>query len=195
MVIAYVPAFLRPTDGSTLAAVGLTPHDLPIRRTTEPPPVRSVNAVPSTTRAPLKNRRGEYGGVARMPSSDGTPATDSGDTLTPNGERGQWFTDAARVSRMNGVDDRPERRRYYPDEENVPLSTAILEAVEAHENASLSGDELDLFRYVDPDAIDMLFTNTTDHDVDISVQFNLADVTISVWNDGGIDIRVTERMR
>jgi hypothetical protein len=92
------------------------------------------------------------------------------------------------------IDDSSERRRYYPDEDNVPLSTAIYEAIDAHEDASLTRDELDLFQHVNPEAIDMLFRDSIDGEVDISVQFNLTNVTVSVWSDGGIDIRVTEKM-
>jgi hypothetical protein len=92
------------------------------------------------------------------------------------------------------IDDSSERRRYYPDEDNVPLSTAIYEAIDAHEDASLTRDELDLFQHVNPEAIDMLFRDSVDGEVDISVQFNLTNVTVSVWSDGGIDIRVTEKM-
>jgi len=92
------------------------------------------------------------------------------------------------------IDDSSERRRYYPDEDNVPLSTAIYEAIDAHEDASLTRDELDLFQHVNPEAIDMLFRDSVDGEVDISVRFNLTNVTVSVWSDGGIDIRVTEKM-
>lgn len=96
---------------------------------------------------------------------------------------------------MDGVDESPERRRYYPDEENVPLSTAICEAIRAHEHASLIEDEVDLYNHVDPEAIDGLFVDTPGNDVEISVQFNLSDVTVSVWSDSGIDIRVSEKIR
>ena len=90
------------------------------------------------------------------------------------------------------MNDRPERRRYYPGDENVPLSEAILEAVRAHENASLSADEFDLYDHVNPEAIDALFRDASG--VDMSVQFHLTNVTVSVWSDGGIDIRVTDRI-
>lgn len=96
---------------------------------------------------------------------------------------------------MAGIDDHPERRRYYPDEDNVPLSTAIQKAIESHENASFISDEFDLFQHVNPEAIDMLFTDAPESDVEISVQFNLDNVTVSVWSDGGIDIRVSEKMQ
>lgn len=86
----------------------------------------------------------------------------------------------------------PERRKYYPDEEETPLSVAVLDAVEAHENASLSADQFRLYEHVNPDAIDQLFTGTAG--VDISVQIHLDNVTVSIWSDRGIDIRVTDRI-
>ena len=89
------------------------------------------------------------------------------------------------------MDENPERRRYYPDED-VPLSEAVREAVEAHENASLSQDEFDLYDHVNPEAIDMLFTDTAG--VDVSVQIDLTNVTVSIWSDGGVDIRVTDKI-
>lgn len=90
------------------------------------------------------------------------------------------------------MDEHPERRRFYPVEENVPLSEAVLEAVKAHENSSLSADEFGLYDHINPDAIDMLFRDTAD--VDVTVQIDLENVTVSIWSDGGIDIRVTDRI-
>lgn len=94
--------------------------------------------------------------------------------------------------RSTSMDDHPERRRYYPEHDDVALSEAILEAVQAHENASFSADEFTLFDHVHPDALDNLFKDTSD--VEISVQINLTNVTVSVWSDGGIDIRVTDKI-
>ncbi len=88
--------------------------------------------------------------------------------------------------------DHPERRRYYPVSENIPLSEAVSEAVQAHEEASLSGDEFDLYNHVQPEALDNLFTETAD--TEISVQIRLTNVTVSIWSDGGIDIRVTDKI-
>jgi hypothetical protein len=87
------------------------------------------------------------------------------------------------------MDENPERRRYYPDDAETPLSQAVLEAVEAHESASLSADEFALYEHVNPDAIDMLFKDT---DVPISVRIRLDNVDVSIWSDGGIDIRVVD---
>lgn len=95
---------------------------------------------------------------------------------------------------MEGVDDQPERRRYYPDDESLPLSAAIYDALEAHDEATLEKDEFGLYEHVNPEAIDMLFSDTSGDGIDISVQFNLTNVTVAVWSDGGIDIRVTEKV-
>ena len=90
------------------------------------------------------------------------------------------------------MDENPERRRYYPDEAGTPLSEAVLEAVEAHENSSLVADEFDLYKHIDPKAINLLFKDSAD--VDLSVRINLENVTVSIWSDGGIDIRVTDKL-
>ena len=88
------------------------------------------------------------------------------------------------------MDENAERRRYYPNEENVPISVAITETVDAHENSVVSRERFSLFDHIDPDALNRLFTDTVD--VDFSMQFHLPSATISVWGDGGIDIRVTD---
>lgn len=90
------------------------------------------------------------------------------------------------------MDGEPERRKYYLEDAETSLSQAILEAVEAHESSSLGADELALYESVNPEAIDSLFTDTDD--VDISVQINLENVTVSVWSDGGIDVRVSDAL-
>ncbi|RDI72855.1 HalOD1 output domain-containing protein [Halopelagius longus] len=90
------------------------------------------------------------------------------------------------------MDDHPERRRYYPDDEDIALSEVVLEAVQAHENASFEDDEFPLYDHIHPDAIDMLFKDTSG--VDVSVRIHLTNVTVSLWSDGGVDIRVTDNI-
>ena len=87
------------------------------------------------------------------------------------------------------MDEHAERRRYHEDTDES-LSEAIVEAVEAHEGTSFTADEFPLYEHVNPDAIDMLFADT--EDVAVSVQFKLEDVSVSIWSDGGIDIRVVD---
>jgi len=84
----------------------------------------------------------------------------------------------------------PERRRYYPEAENVPLSVAVREAVAAHRRSSPTTDDFDLYDHVDPDALDALFER--DPQAAVSVQIRLEDVTVSLWSDDGVDIRVTD---
>lgn len=91
------------------------------------------------------------------------------------------------------MDDNQERRRHYPGAENVPLSEAVREAVQAHENAEALVDEAALYDHVDVEAIDQLFADAGD--VSVSAQLHLPNVTVSIWSDGGVDIRVTERPR
>lgn len=88
------------------------------------------------------------------------------------------------------MDRQPERRRYYPNEENVPLSEVVREAIEAHDSASLSADELNLYDSINPEAIDDLFRDNAA--VDVTVRIELTNVTVSIWEDGGIDVRVTD---
>lgn len=83
-----------------------------------------------------------------------------------------------RYWRREMIDDASERRRYYPDEENVPLSAAIQEAIRAHEESSVLTDDLDLYDHLDLEAIDTLFRGSSD--VEISVQFRLPTATVSV---------------
>ncbi|ELZ31130.1 hypothetical protein C474_09854 [Halogeometricum pallidum JCM 14848] len=85
----------------------------------------------------------------------------------------------------------PERRRYYPDDD-IALSEAILEAVQEHEHATFSGDEFRLYDNINPDAIDMLFKDTSD--VEISVTIELENLTMGLWSDGGVDIRVSDKV-
>ena len=87
------------------------------------------------------------------------------------------------------MDEEPERKRYYPDEENVTLSVAITEAVEAYNESPSLDSATELYDHINPDAIDHLFKDSAN--VDFTIQFQLPHHTIAVWGDGGIDIRVT----
>lgn len=89
------------------------------------------------------------------------------------------------------MNDEAGSQRYYPEEENVPLSEAVREAARAHDDASLTADEFDLFERVDPESLDTLFTDAAG--ADISVRIDLPDTSVTIWSDGGIDIRVADR--
>ena len=89
------------------------------------------------------------------------------------------------------MDDEVTSQRYYPEEENVPLSEAVLEAARTRDDASLTADRFDLYEHVDPESLDTLFTDPVG--TDISVRIDLPDVSVTIWSDGGIDIRVDDR--
>lgn len=78
----------------------------------------------------------------------------------------------------------------HPHDECIPLSEAVRQAIDANENSSMNADELQLYEHIDPEAIDMLFSDTDGPE--ITVQINLTNVTVSIWSDRGIDIRVTD---
>lgn len=88
------------------------------------------------------------------------------------------------------MDEHAERRRYYRGDAEESLSEAVLETVEAHRNASLSADEFPLYEHVNPDAVDELFEDTGD--VAVSLQIKLENVSVSIWSDDDIDIRVVD---
>lgn len=79
---------------------------------------------------------------------------------------------------------------YDPDEEQA-LSEAVIDAIEAHENIDASREEFVLYEQIDPDALDGLFR--PDANADITVKFRIDEVTVTLWGDGGIDIRVTDK--
>lgn len=96
------------------------------------------------------------------------------------------------------MDDNPKRSRHYPNEENVPLSEAVREAVDAHERSEAIADESALYDRVNIEAIDNLFTDvdgvTDANDVSITLQMDLPNVRVSVWSDGAVNIRVTDEV-
>lgn len=90
------------------------------------------------------------------------------------------------------MNDDSERRRHYQNEENIPLSESIREAVRAHEHSEAGVDEAALYDHIDIQAIDRLVPESDD--VDISVQLYLPNVTVSIWSNDAVDIRVTDEV-
>lgn len=84
-----------------------------------------------------------------------------------------------------------QRRRYYQNEENVPLSEAIREAVQRHSGAEPSVDVEVLAERTNTEAIDHLYSETDD--VPLSLQVSLPNVLVNLWGNEMVDIRVTER--
>lgn len=69
------------------------------------------------------------------------------------------------------------------------VSEAIAEAVRDHDAARLDDDELPLYDHVDPDALDELFAGTGR--LDVRVRIALDNVTVSVWTEEAVNVRVT----
>lgn len=83
-----------------------------------------------------------------------------------------------------------ETELYHPGEART-LSEAILDAIEDHTGSDLTREDFVLYESVDPDALDALFRD--DADADMYVQFNVRDLTVRLWGDGGIEIAVGDR--
>lgn len=88
------------------------------------------------------------------------------------------------------TDSDSERRHHYQNWENVPLSEAVLEAVDAHESAEAVVDEAALYERLDIETLDQLFTDTGD--VALSVALHLPNVTVGIWQNGPVNIRVAD---
>ena len=84
-----------------------------------------------------------------------------------------------------------ERDQYHPRDDQS-LSTAIIEVIEDQKGRDLSKADFRLYDDIDPDALYSLFR--ADADASTSVQFNTDDVTVTLWGDGGVEIRVTPRV-
>lgn len=83
-----------------------------------------------------------------------------------------------------------ERDVYHP-EDGKDLSTAILEAIEKQKGTDLTEADFRLYDDINPDALNELFRQ--DANADTTVQFNTDDVTVTLWGDGGVELRVTPR--
>lgn len=90
------------------------------------------------------------------------------------------------------MDAQSRRRRHYPVAENVPLSEAVREAVREHDSSEAAVDEAALYDSVGIESVDHLFAGLGD--ASVSVQLSLPNVTVSIWNDTPVDIRVTDRL-
>ena len=87
-------------------------------------------------------------------------------------------------------DKNTESGNYYPEEEQ-PLSTTILQVIEAQKGEDISKSDFRLYDDIDPDALDNLFRLNAN--ANTFVQFNTDDVTVTLWGDDGIDIQVSPR--
>ena len=91
------------------------------------------------------------------------------------------------------------RRCHYLNEENVPLSVAVCEALTAHDRAHSVPEERPLRDYLDVEVVDSLFTESVvnEEDAALSLQLTLPGVRVDVdaestYSDDPVQIRVTE---
>ena len=83
-----------------------------------------------------------------------------------------------------------DRDRYYPDDD-CTVSDAIIDAISEHEGSDLDKESFVLFDHIDPEALDHLFREEAN--ANVCVQFDVYDVTVRLWGDGGVDVLVTGR--
>ncbi|MFC6726884.1 HalOD1 output domain-containing protein [Halobium palmae] len=84
-----------------------------------------------------------------------------------------------------------EERRVHHLGEGKPLSDAVLEAIAQYHGTDLRDGDFRLYDDIDVSALDDLFRE--DANADTTVQFKTGDVTITLWGDGDVRIRVTPR--
>lgn len=80
--------------------------------------------------------------------------------------------------------------RYWPGEDRS-LSDAVLEAIEEQKGHDLTRENVRLYDDVDPDALDNIFRENAN--ANTSVKFDTGDVTVTLWGNGTVEIRVTPR--
>lgn len=86
----------------------------------------------------------------------------------------------------------PDEQQYHPNEDR-PLSEAILDAIEAHENTALTADDVVLYDAIDPAAVDRLFREDPEANPNVKVEFEVDDVIVRLWGNGGVAISVSDR--
>jgi hypothetical protein len=79
---------------------------------------------------------------------------------------------------------------HHPDDDGE-LSTTILETIEAQKGESLHDADFHLYDDINPEALNDLFRE--DARGDTTVKFNTDDVTVTLWGDGAVAIKVTPR--
>lgn len=94
---------------------------------------------------------------------------------------------------------RTAQRCHYLNEENVPLSVAISEALTAYDRSRPTTGESPLHDYLDVELVDTLFTETLvkEEDVSVSLRVTLPDRCVDVHterahSDDPVRILVTE---
>lgn len=94
---------------------------------------------------------------------------------------------------------RTAQRCHYLNEENVPLSVAIGEAIAAYDDSWSPPEESALYDYFDVEVVDALFTESLvkEEGVSLSLRLILPDARVDVrtdrtYSDEPVRIQVTE---
>ncbi len=82
------------------------------------------------------------------------------------------------------------RKLYTPDQDRS-LTEAVLDAIEDCKGEDLLRTDFILYEDIDPEALNSLFRH--DAQSRTTVTFETDGVTVELWGDGGVEIRVTER--
>ncbi|MFC7213180.1 HalOD1 output domain-containing protein [Saliphagus sp. GCM10025334] len=82
------------------------------------------------------------------------------------------------------------RERYTPDQDRS-LTEAVLDAIEDYKGEDLLRADFVLYEDIDPDALNSLFR--PDAQSRTTVTIGTDGVTVELWGNGGVEIRVTDR--
>lgn len=80
---------------------------------------------------------------------------------------------------------------YTPDQDRT-LTEAVLDAIEDCKRDTLQRSDFILYEDIDPDALNSLFRD--DARPRTTVKFRTDGVEVELWGDGGVEIRVTDRL-
>ncbi|QLG27452.1 hypothetical protein HUG10_07765 [Halorarum halophilum] len=80
---------------------------------------------------------------------------------------------------------------YTPDQDRT-LTEAVLDAIEDCKRDNLQRTDFVLYEDIDPDALNSLFRH--DARPRTTVNFRTDGVEVELWGDGGVEIRVTDRL-
>ncbi|WP_458191020.1 HalOD1 output domain-containing protein [Haladaptatus sp. NG-WS-4] len=79
----------------------------------------------------------------------------------------------------------PER---YTDGGKIHVHEIVVEALEEHDGIDVDSGEWVLYDYINPDALDELFSH--ERNTISSVEFTVKGATVTVWQDGEVHAKV-----
>jgi Halobacterial output domain 1 len=70
----------------------------------------------------------------------------------------------------------------------TPVHELVTEALKEHDETDVDSGEWTLYDYIDPDALDSLFTH--EGNTIPSVEFTVRGATVTVWQDDDVQVKV-----